>query len=88
MTGSKTKADVQITIEDTGKSIPAEHLPHLFDRFYRAEADRKYSGGAGLGLAIAQQIVLEHGGHIGVESTVDQGTRVQVGLPVTPPSCR
>ncbi|MBN8637435.1 MAG: HAMP domain-containing protein [Anaerolineae bacterium] len=88
VTGSKTETDVQITIGDTGKGIPAEHLPHLFDRFYRAEADRKYSGGAGLGLAIAQQIVLEHGGRIGVESNVGQGTRVQVGLPVTPPSCR
>ncbi len=77
----QNKAETLISIEDTGEGIDPEHLPHLFERFYRAEADRKYSGGAGLGLAIARQIVREHSGSITIDSTVGHGTRVTVCLP-------
>ncbi len=77
----QNKAETLIIIEDTGEGIDPEHLPHLFERFYRAEADRKYSGGTGLGLAIARQIVREHSGSITIDSTVGQGTRVTVCLP-------
>ncbi|MBE2266662.1 MAG: HAMP domain-containing protein [Anaerolinea sp.] len=83
-----SSTEVQIVIHDSGKGIPAEHLPHVFERFYRAEADRKYSGGAGLGLAIAHQIVLEHSGRIHVESAVDSGTRMVVCLPLAFPDSK
>lgn len=74
------KADeICTTISDSGKGIAPDHLPHIFERFYRAE--RSYHGGAGLGLPIAYQIAREHGGTIQIESEVDQGTQVSVCLP-------
>ncbi|HEY9328302.1 MAG TPA: ATP-binding protein [Streptomyces sp.] len=70
-----------IRVRDTGKGIPAEHLPHLFDRFWRADPARgRATGGSGLGLAIARQIVTDHGGTITVESTVGSGTTFVVSL--------
>ncbi len=78
---------VNITIADTGPGIPAEHLPHLFERFYRVEEDRARRGrgngqsGAGLGLAIAYEIVRAHGGQLAVESQINQGTTFVVHLP-------
>jgi signal transduction histidine kinase len=70
-----------IIVQDTGKGIAPEHLAHLFQRFYRAETDRKYSGGAGLGLAIAQQIARQHRGTITIQSVVGTGTTVTISLP-------
>jgi signal transduction histidine kinase len=71
-----------ITVSDTGRGIPAESLPHLFDRFYRVDKARaRESGGAGLGLAIARHIVDAHGGSINIESAIGQGTKVTVELP-------
>ncbi|MBB6634238.1 sensor histidine kinase [Cohnella thailandensis] len=71
-----------IIVQDTGIGIPAEHLPHLFDRFYRAdEARARNSGGTGLGLAIAKQFVLSHQGSIHVDSEVNHGTRFRIRLP-------
>jgi len=73
---------VQIEVRDTGQGIPAEDLPYVFERFYRCEEDRcRNDGGAGLGLAIAQGIVEAHGGTIGIESTLGEGTRVWFTLP-------
>ncbi|TXS36776.1 sensor histidine kinase [Streptomyces sp. OR43] len=70
-----------IRVRDTGKGIPAEHLPHLFDRFWRADPARgRATGGSGLGLAIARQIVTDHGGTITVESAVGSGTTFVVSL--------
>lgn len=69
-----------VMIVDTGIGIAAEHLPRLFDRFYRAETSRT-TRGAGLGLAIAQGIAHAHGGTIGVRSTLGVGTTVTVTLP-------
>lgn len=68
-------------VDDTGTGIAAEDLPHVFDRFYRGEQGHRGSG-AGLGLAIARQFVLAHGGDIDVQSTVGQGTQFTVRLPV------
>ncbi|MDB5055718.1 MAG: sensory transduction histidine kinase [Bacilli bacterium] len=76
------ESDIVISIADTGPGIPAEHLPYLFERFYRAENDRsRYSGGMGLGLAIAKQLVELHGGQIEVASRVGSGTVFTVFLP-------
>jgi heavy metal sensor kinase len=70
-----------IKIQDTGPGIPAEHLPHLFDRFYRVDKARSQHG-IGLGLAIARSITYAHGGEITVESVVGQGTNFMVYLRV------
>lgn len=74
---------VVMQVEDTGPGIGAEHLPHIFDRFYRVDTSRDRSrGGAGLGLAIAKDIVEAHGGTIRVQSTIGQGTIFTVRLPI------
>ncbi|MFM5979635.1 MAG: sensor histidine kinase [Sphaerospermopsis kisseleviana] len=73
---------VKVTITNTGKGIASEHLPHLFERFYRAESDRsRYTGGSGLGLAIAHEIVRLHSGKIYVTSNPHQFTTFTVELP-------
>lgn len=74
---------LQISISDTGIGIAPEHLPSLFDRFYRTdEARNRNSGGMGLGLAIAKQLVLNHGGDIHAESIPGAGTTFYVRLPL------
>jgi signal transduction histidine kinase len=77
-----TERGVRITVADTGEGIAAEDLPRIFERFYRADRSRDRSaGGAGLGLAIARQIVDLHGGTLGVESAPGQGARFSFVLP-------
>ena len=71
-----------VRIHDEGGAIPPEHLPRLFDRFYRVDASRSQTcGGAGLGLAIAHQIVQRHHGQITITSERQTGTSVIVRLP-------
>ncbi|MBL1274605.1 MAG: heavy metal sensor histidine kinase [Ectothiorhodospiraceae bacterium] len=78
-----TRESVIISIENPGSMIPAEHIPKLFDRFYRADASRKRgSEGAGLGLAIAKSIIDVHGGNIEVSST-PECTRFNITLPLS-----
>jgi OmpR-family two-component system manganese-sensing sensor histidine kinase len=74
---------LQIKVTDTGIGISAEALPHLFDRFYRADPARTHrsAAGSGLGLAIAKAIVENHRGLIRIDSQVDRGTAVTVTLP-------
>lgn len=71
-----------MSVSNTGKGIPAEHLNHLFHRFYRVDKSRsKNSGGYGLGLAIAKSIVEEHSGKVAVKSVVDELTTFTIELP-------
>jgi len=74
---------VEVSVRDTGAGIAAEDLPYVFERFYRADKSRsRGTGGVGLGLTIAKQLVEMHGGTIGVESEIGQGTRFTFTLPV------
>ncbi len=71
-----------ISVRDTGCGIPAEAIPHLFDRFYRVDDARsRQTGGSGLGLAICKSIVDAHGGRLTVSSVVDEGSVFEVHLP-------
>ncbi len=80
-TGSEN-GTASASISDQGPGIAAEHLPHLFDRFYRADASRnRNQGGAGLGLAICQTIAKAHGGHMTVASEVGHGSTFGISLP-------
>lgn len=75
--------DVIISIVDTGIGIAPEHIPQIFDRFWRADTARSYRiGGAGLGLAIAQSIAHTHGGEITASSQIGVGSCFQVRLPL------
>ena len=74
----------QINICDTGVGIPKEHMPHIFERFYRAHHAREgVDVGVGLGLSIAMTIAEIHGGYIDVESEVDKGSTFHVMLPLS-----
>jgi signal transduction histidine kinase len=79
-------AGVVVEVEDTGVGIPPEKLPKIFEKFYQVENDAQpRSVGSGLGLAIAREIVEAHGGTIGAESRVGEGTKFTVTLPERPP---
>jgi signal transduction histidine kinase len=73
---------IEITVRDTGSGIPPEDVPHIFDRFFRADPSRnRSSGGAGLGLAIARELIEAMGGSIAVESVLDEGTVFTISMP-------
>jgi heavy metal sensor kinase len=77
----------RLSVRDTGIGIAPEHLPHIFERFYRADPARRRSSGSsssGLGLAIVEWVVHAHGGTIAVESRVGRGSSFTVTLPLTP----
>lgn len=75
--------ELEISVEDEGVGIDAIELDKIFERFYRVEQSRNTQlGGSGLGLAIAKEIVLHHGGTIGVESVVGTGSRFWFRLPI------
>jgi signal transduction histidine kinase len=77
---------VVLEVSDTGAGIGADDLPHIFDRFWRADRARsREQGGSGLGLAVARQLVEAQGGQIGVESTVGCGSRFWFTVPAAAP---
>ena len=74
--------EVHIAVQDTGEGIPVADLPHVFERFYRADRSRaRDTGGSGLGLSIARSLVEAHGGRIWVESIEGRGSHFTVALP-------
>jgi two-component system sensor histidine kinase VicK len=79
---------LRVTVADTGIGIPAEDLPHVFERFYRVDKARsRRRGGTGLGLALAREIAERHGGRIRIDSRVGEGTTVVVSLPLEEGGC-
>ncbi|MCP3015045.1 ATP-binding protein [Nocardiopsis dassonvillei] len=82
----RSGGEAVIEVADTGVGIPAQDLPHVFDRFWRADKSRnRRTGGSGLGLAIVRNLVELHGGSVSVESVVGEGTTFTVRLPLEGP---
>lgn len=82
LTDDKDRRELVCTIEDSGEGIPAEDLPHIFERLYRVRrATGRPVEGSGLGLTLAKQIVEAHGGEIAVESELGEGSSFRFSLP-------
>jgi signal transduction histidine kinase len=81
LTATAEGGRVMITVADTGRGIPPEHLPHVFERFFRIPGQSPGSG-TGLGLAIVREIVMAHGGTITCESRPGAGTVFRLLLPI------
>ena len=80
------RSSVRVVVSDSGEGIPPEDLPFVFERFYRADPSRTRStGGVGLGLTIAKQLVEAHGGTISAANTTGNGSRFVIDLPATGP---
>ena len=78
---SKRDTNFEVAVSDNGSGIAPEHLPRVFDRFYRAESSRS-SDGAGLGLALVKSIVDLHGGSAKIDSEVGRGTTITLRFPL------
>jgi len=81
--GSPRTGGAALSVADTGEGIPAEHLPHVFERFYRVDTARdRAHGGSGIGLAIAKALVEAHGGQLSVTSPgTGRGSTFRILLP-------
>jgi signal transduction histidine kinase len=77
-------AHVAIRVIDQGPGIPAEDLPHIFERFYRSDPARTTGSGAGIGLTIARELLAASGGAIAVEQTGPDGTTILISLSLPP----
>jgi two-component system phosphate regulon sensor histidine kinase PhoR len=79
---ARTGGTLTLSVSDTGSGIAAEHLPRIFERFYRADPGRaRTDGGTGLGLAIVKHLTEAHGGRVEAESTLGEGTTIRITLP-------
>jgi two-component system phosphate regulon sensor histidine kinase PhoR len=79
---ARQRRGVELVVRDSGSGIPPEHLPRIFERFYRADSGRsREAGGTGLGLAIVKHLVEAHGGTVSAESIVGTGTTIRVIFP-------
>jgi two-component system, OmpR family, phosphate regulon sensor histidine kinase PhoR len=77
-----SKDGIALSVTDTGSGIPAEHLPRIFERFYRVDPGRaREEGGTGLGLAIVKHLVEAHGGRVEAESALGRGTTIRMHFP-------
>jgi two-component system sensor histidine kinase BaeS len=79
LTSSLVRDELMLTVRDTGPGIPEEHLPLIFERFYKADAARRAAGGSGLGLSIVKAIVERHGGRISARN--ENGAVFEIVLP-------
>jgi two-component system sensor histidine kinase SenX3 len=83
----RTDGWAEVSVADEGPGIPAEHLPRIFERFYRVDSARsRASGGSGLGLAIVRHIAEAHGGQVSAVSEPGRGSTFQVRLPLPEPN--
>jgi signal transduction histidine kinase len=82
VTAEQINEELRISVRDQGTGIPPEHTPHLFERFYRVPSSSA-TRGTGLGLYISRKIIEAHGGEIGVESKMGEGTNFYFDLPIT-----
>jgi signal transduction histidine kinase len=86
LTAARNGRNIVIEVCDSGEGIPEEHLPHVFDRFYKASSSKGLaSPGSGLGLSIVKAIVNRHGGHVGATSAPGIGTIVRIEFPIATP---
>jgi signal transduction histidine kinase len=88
LAAERAGAGVRIVVRDTGSGIPADHLPHIFDRFYKSDASRtdpQDKSGSGLGLSIVKAIVELHGGGVSASNVPDGGAELTITLPSRPP---
>jgi two-component system phosphate regulon sensor histidine kinase PhoR len=80
---TRSGEEAVLSVTDTGPGIPAEHLPRIFERFYRVDKNRsREQGGTGLGLAIVKHVAQAHGGRVEVKSRVGQGSQFSLILPL------
>jgi signal transduction histidine kinase len=85
MSARQIESEIQVSIQDTGIGISSEHLPHIFDRFYRVDKSRarRAGGGSGIGLTIARALVEAQGGRLSAQSAGEgQGSTFIFTLPV------
>jgi two-component system phosphate regulon sensor histidine kinase PhoR len=82
VSAARSAAGLEVRVKDSGCGIAREHLPRLFERFYRVDRGRgRQQGGTGLGLAIVKHIVRVHGGAVGVESAPGEGSTFTIVIP-------
>jgi signal transduction histidine kinase len=81
ISGQVRPEQVIVCVSDEGPGIDPRDMPHIFDRFYRAEKDMRRTKGAGLGLYLARAIIEAHGGRIWVDTAPDTGARICFSLP-------
>jgi signal transduction histidine kinase len=87
LSARRSGTQIELAVSDRGIGIPADALPHVFERFYRADPSRaRKTGGSGLGLSIVKALVEQHGGTVTLNSAPEQGTTVTVRLPAESPA--